>query len=135
MPTIKVNTSRLSNYESDIQGILSRVNSITNQFNNVSRNLDWDIKAESNINSRLTGISRELSAESNGINGMKNYLGTARAKYVAVENKNSGKKLKNEVSGSGANVRANSKNKKIKGTNAYSYHSNKIGRASCRERV
>lgn len=124
MPTIKVNTSRLSNYESDIQGVLSRVNSITNQFNNVSRNLDWDIKAESNINSRLTGISRELSAESNGINGMKNYLGTARAKYVAVENKNSGKKLKNEVSGSGANVRANSKNKKIKGTNAYSYHSN-----------
>ncbi len=119
MPTIKVNTSRLSNYESDIQGVLSRVNSIKNQFNNVSRNLDWDIKAESNINSRLSGISRELSAESNGINGMKNYLGTARAKYVAVENKNSGKKLKNEVSGNGYKTKIRDKNRSIKNTKGF----------------
>ena len=116
MPTIKVNTSLLSNYESDMQGVLSRINSITNQFNNVSRNLDWDIKAESNINSRLSGISQELSAESSGINGMKNYLGTSRAKYAAVENKNSGKKLKNEVSGNGHGFKIGSKSSKNKKT-------------------
>lgn len=104
MPTIKVSTSRLGNYESDMQGILSRVNSITNQFNSVSRNLDWDIRAASNINSRLSGISRELSAEYRGINGMKNYLGTARAKYDAVEKKNSGRNLKNENSGNGGGM-------------------------------
>ena len=114
MPTIKVNTYRLTNYESDMQGILSRVNSIMNQFNSVSRNLDWEIKAESNINFRLSGISRELSAESRGISGMKNYLETARTRYVAVESKNSGKKLKNEVSGSNSGAKVNRSNSKIR---------------------
>ena len=125
MPTIKVNTYRLTNYESDMQGILSRVNSIMNQFNSVSRNLDWEIKAESNINFRLSGISRELSAESRGISGMKNYLETARTRYVAVESKNSGKKLKNEVSGSNSGAKVNRSNSKIR--NIYSIN---VGRRS-----
>lgn len=116
MPTIKVNTNQLSSYESDMQGVLSRVNSIMNQFNSVSRNLDWDIKAESNINSRLSGISRELSAESRGISGMKSYLGKARTKYNAVESKNSGKKLKNETTGGGSGTRVASKKGKISKT-------------------
>ena len=109
MPTIKVNTSRLSNYESDMQSILSRVNSIIGQFDSVSRNLDWDIRAESNINSRLNGISRELSAEVRGISGMKNYLGTAVRQYNTVENTNKKNKLKGEVSGhnSGTHVKNN----------------------------
>lgn len=113
MPTIKVNTNQLSSYESDMQGVLSRVNSIMNQFNSVSRNLDWDIKAESNINSRLSGISRELSAESRGISGMKQYLGQARTKYNAVERKNSGKRLKNETTGTGKAVGIRTKNGKV----------------------
>lgn len=116
MPTIKVNTNQLSSYESDMQSVLSRVNSIMNQFNSVSRNLDWDIKAESNINSRLSGISRELSAESRGISGMKSYLGKARTKYNAVESKNSGKKLKNETTGRGSGARVASKNGKVSRT-------------------
>jgi len=86
------------------------------QFDSVSRNLDWDIRAESNINSRLSGISRELSAEARGISGMKNYLGTARSKYTSVENNNSAKKLKNETTGQGKSVKVGSKEKKIKST-------------------
>ncbi|MCJ0538607.1 hypothetical protein [Enterococcus cecorum] len=119
MPTIKVNTSRLSGYESDMQNILSRVNSIMGQFDSVSRNLDWDIRAESNINSRLSGISRELSAEARGISGMKNYLGNAVRQYNTVENTNKKNKLKDEVSGhnSGTHIKNNnSKTNKTGGT-------------------
>lgn len=116
MPTIKVNTTQLGRYESDLQGILSRVNSIMNQFDSVSRSLDWDVKAESNINSRLSAISRELSAESRGISGMKNYLDTAVTKYNAVENKNSGRKLENETTGRGVGARVVTKGKTIKST-------------------
>jgi len=85
LPTIKVNTSKLGSYESELQSVLSRVNSINSQFFSVSRNLDWDIKAASNISSRMSAIERELSAESRGISGMKNYLGSARTKYDQVD--------------------------------------------------
>lgn len=102
-----------------MQNILSRVNSIMGQFDSVSRNLDWDIRAESNINSRLSGISRELSAEARGISGMKNYLGNAVRQYNTVENINKKNKLKDEVSGhnSGTHVKNNnSKTNKTGGT-------------------
>ena len=123
MPTIKVNTSRLSGYESDMQNILSRVNSIMGQFDSVSRNLDWDIRAESNINSRLSGISRELSAEARGISGMKNYLGNAVRQYNTVENTNKKNKLKDEVTGNGHGIHVNTKNNKTEKTDNYSNHS------------
>ncbi len=99
MPTIKVDTSLLGDYELDLQGILGRVDSIVEQFDSVSRNLDWDIKAESGIDSILLGISRELSDYSRGLDEMKKYLGNARRQYDSVENTNSEKELKNEVSG------------------------------------
>lgn len=116
MPKIKVNTSQLATYESDMQGILSRVNSIANQFDSVSRSLDWDIKVEENINTRLLGLKNELSAEARGISGMKEFLGTAIKKYDAVESKNSGKKLKNENFGSGVSNNISSKSKKTTDT-------------------
>lgn len=119
MPTIKVNTSRLSSYESDIQGILLQVNSIMGQFDSVSRNLDWDIRAESDINSRLNGISRELSAETRGINGMKNYLGNAVRQYNAVEDTNKKNKLKVEVTDSGYKTWVKDKNKSIENTKLF----------------
>lgn len=127
MPTIKVNTTQLGRYESDLQGILSRVNSIMNQFDSVSRNLDWDVKAESNINSRLSAISRDLSAESRGINGMKNYLGTAVTKYNNVESKNSGRKLKNETTGRGTSVYIRTKKRTVKDTKGLEYQSGYYG--------
>ena len=99
-----------------MQNILSRVNSIMGQFDSVSRNLDWDIRAESNINSRLSGISRELSAESRGISGMKNYLSSAVRQYNTVENNNNKNKLKNEVTENGHETYVRDKHQSIKDT-------------------
>ena len=101
MPKIKVNTARLSGYEADMQGILGRVNSIISQYDSISGNLDWDIRAESNINSRLSAISRDLSSEARGISGLKTYLGNARIKYDAVDALNKQKKTLKETMGSG----------------------------------
>lgn len=127
MPTIKVNTSKLSSYESEMQSVLSRVNSINSQFSSVSRNLDWDIKAASNISSRMSAVERELSAESRGISGMKNYLGTARIKYDSVESRNSGKRLKNEVTGSGSKARVSKNTKKTTKAVNKSLNGKKLG--------
>ncbi len=96
MPTIKVNTSSLGIYESEMKEILSRVNSIMSEFNSVSSRLDWDIRSESNINSRLNIISKELSAESRGISGMQSHLGKAIKKYDAVDNSNKISKVDGE---------------------------------------
>ncbi len=88
MPKIKVNTTSLGATESDLQSVLDRVRSIASEFNSVSSNLDWDVKAESSINSRLSRIGRELDAELRGIGSMKTFLGEARRAYTDVENKN-----------------------------------------------
>lgn len=109
MPRIKVNTSSLSGYENEMQEILSRVSSIIGQFESVSRNLDWDIKAESNINSRLSRISNELSSEIRGINGMKRFLGNSIRQYNAVEKRNKKNNLSDEVVGNGSGHYSNSK--------------------------
>ena len=62
MPKIRVNTIRLKIHESEIWEIYGRVNSIMDQFNSVSRNLDWDIKSEADVYSRLSKISEYLYA-------------------------------------------------------------------------
>lgn len=90
-----MNTDRLGGFQSDMQNILRSVNSIMSQFNSVSGNLDWDIKASSNISSRLSAISRALMAESRGISGMAVYLGNAKTKYSGLEKQN---KVLKEVS-------------------------------------
>lgn len=88
MPTIKVNTNALHTYETDLQNIQGRVAVIMDQFDSIKNNLDWDIRAASGINSRLKGISRELSCEKAGIGGMKKFLNSARTKYDLLENQN-----------------------------------------------
>jgi hypothetical protein len=80
--------SKLSSYESKLQNIVSRIDFICSQFSSVSRNLDWYVKTASNINSRMAAIKRELSVQSQGISEMKTFLGNARIKHDAVENKN-----------------------------------------------
>jgi hypothetical protein len=61
--------------------------------------LDWDIKASSGINKKLSAIQRELSAESRGISGMKSYLDSAVRKYNSVEKANSQNKVNNKTVG------------------------------------
>lgn len=124
MPTIKVNTRKLASYESDLQRILNRVNSIKNEFSSTSSSLDWDVKASSNINYRLSAINRELSAEARGISGMKNFLDTAQRKYDSVESTNSRKKLKNEVTGHGYKARVYNKRYLTKKTDVFSQQHN-----------
>ena len=102
-----------------MQSILSRVNSINSQFSSVSRNLDWDIKAASNISSRMSAIERELSAESRGISGMKTFLGNARIKYDSVENKNIKGKNDGLTSGSVSSGKVISSNKTTSSTGGH----------------
>lgn len=95
MPTIKVNTDKLAQYQSDFQVIFGRLNSILDQYNTVSGNLDWDIKVEENINSRLSTISRQFDSEIRAIGGMRDFLGEAIRQYDEVNSSN----LKTELGG------------------------------------
>lgn len=67
----------------------------------------------------MSAIERELSAESRGISGMKNYLGSAVRQYNSVESKNSRNKLQNEVTGHGYKPWVREKNKQIKNTKLF----------------
>ena len=92
MPTIKVNTGKIESYKGDLEDILKKVNSIKNEFVSISGNLEWDIKAELNINSRVSAINNELIAEANGISGMANFLDTAKRTYENLEIQNGAEK-------------------------------------------
>lgn len=88
MPTIRVNTSIMDGYVSEMETILKSIDSIKSDFDFASSNIDWEIKAESSINYKLNRISRELGEQRNGVSGMKNYMAHAISKYDQVEFKN-----------------------------------------------
>lgn len=89
MPKIKVNTDRIKSSENDIQSINRKVNLILREFDSIYRNLDWDIKAASSINSRLSNISRNLSSENRSLQKMQVFLVNAKKRYDDVERLNS----------------------------------------------
>lgn len=85
MPKVKVNQSRLSSIDNDFQQAIRQLGMVTNQFQAVASNIDWDIKAKSNVNRRLTRLSRELQDELNALQGFARFTQEAQRRYDQTE--------------------------------------------------
>ncbi len=56
MPTIKVNTDKIRSYAAEMTEVLQEMRSIEAEYANTYTSLDWEIRAEADIDHRLTSI-------------------------------------------------------------------------------
>lgn len=82
MPRIYVEFSGLNQIGSRCKSVASSVDSIQSDFQRTVRQLDWDIRFESNINSTATQLSRKLESYSRTLEAYQRFIEDARGEYV-----------------------------------------------------
>lgn len=82
MPRIYVEFSGLDQIGSRCKTVASRVDTIQSNFQRTVRQLDWDIRFESNINSTATQLSRKLESYSRTLESYQRFIEDARGEYV-----------------------------------------------------
>lgn len=82
MPRIYVEFSGLNQIGSRCKSVASSVDSIQSDFQRTVRQLDWDIRFESNINSTATLLSRKLESYSRTLESYQRFIEDARGEYV-----------------------------------------------------
>lgn len=87
MPYIKVNSSSLTSTANAVNSIKARVNRIKNDFIVLGKQLDWDIRAATNINSRINDIEKLLDNELLGLQKMTSFLYDSVNSYDNVSQK------------------------------------------------
>lgn len=82
MPRIYVEFSGLNQIGSRCKSVASSVDSIQSDFQRTVRQLDWDIRFESNISSTATQLSRKLESYSRTLESYQRFIEDARGEYV-----------------------------------------------------
>ena len=85
MPRIYVKFSGISKIGDDCERISSKVDTIQSEFQNTIRQLDWDIRFESNINSTANQIFRKLEQYSRVLDAYQRFISDAHDKYVQLD--------------------------------------------------
>ena len=85
MPRIYVKFSGLSQIGADCKKISSKVDTIQSEFQNTIRQLDWDIRFESNINSTANQISRKLEQYSSALETYQRFIDDAHSEYIKLD--------------------------------------------------
>lgn len=88
MPRIYVEFSRLDQIGSQCKSVASKVDAIQEDFQRTVRQLDWDIRFESNINSTATQLSRKLTQYSNTLEAFQRFIADARNEYIKLDEYN-----------------------------------------------
>lgn len=87
MPHIKVDSSKIRQYAETLNDVVGKARSISSDFSSLCNSLDWDIKAEANINSRCRQANSQLQKECRSVENMRDFLSTAAQKYDETEQK------------------------------------------------
>lgn len=85
MPKIKVDTKKIRGYDNTLEGIKSDMARSCSDYFSASRHLDWHIKYEANINSRLIAANRQMDSAFSSIKKMCAFLDNAGRAYDYVE--------------------------------------------------
>lgn len=86
MPRIYVEFSGLEQIGSRCKTASSKVTTIQSDFQRTVRQLDWDIRFESNINSTATQIARKLEQYSRALEAYQRFIEDAYNEYVKLGN-------------------------------------------------
>ena len=82
MPRIYVEFSGLDQIGSRCKTVASRVDTIQSNFQRTVRQLDWDIRFESNINSTATQIAKTLEQYSRTLETYQRFIEDTHNEYV-----------------------------------------------------
>lgn len=85
MPRIYVEFSGLDQIGSCCKSVASKIDTIQSDFQHTVRQLDWDIRFESNINSTATQLSRKLEQYSRALEAYQHFIEDTRGKYAELE--------------------------------------------------
>lgn len=85
MPRIYVEFSRLIQIGNSCKTIASRIDTIQSDFQNTVRQLDWDVRFESNINSTATQLARKLEQYSRALEAYQRFIEDAHNNYVKLD--------------------------------------------------
>ena len=85
MPRIYVEFSGLDQIGSRCKAVASKVDTIQSDFQRTVRQLDWDIRFESNINSTATQLSRKLEQYSRALQTYQRFIEDAHNEYAKLD--------------------------------------------------
>lgn len=85
MPRIYVEFSGLSQMENRCKTVASKVETIQSDFQRTVRELDWDIRFQSNINSTATQLSKKLEQYSKVLETFQQFIEDARNEYMDLD--------------------------------------------------
>ena len=85
MPRIYVNFSGLDQLGSRCKSVASKVDGIQSDLQRTIRQLDWDVRYESNINSTANQIARKLEQYSNALEAYQRFIKDAKSEYVKLD--------------------------------------------------
>lgn len=85
MPRIYIEFSRLDQIGNCCKSVASKVDAIQEDFQRTVRQLDWDIRFESNINSTATQLSRKLDQYSGVLKEFQRFIEDAKSEYAKLD--------------------------------------------------
>ncbi len=85
MPRIYVEFFGLDRIGSRCKSVASKVDTIQSAFQSTIRQLDWDIRFESNINSTANQIARKLEQYSSALKAYQRFVEDARSEYAKLD--------------------------------------------------
>lgn len=85
MPRIYVNFSGLDQIGSRCKSVASKVDEIQSDLQRTIRQLDWDVRYESNINSTANQIARKLEQYASALKAYQQFIDDAKYEYVKLD--------------------------------------------------
>jgi len=85
MPRIYVDFAKLDQIGSRCKTIASKVDAVQSDLQHTIRQLDWDIRFESNINSTATQLSRKLEQYSKALEAYDRFIKDAYNEYIKLD--------------------------------------------------
>lgn len=85
MPRIYVEFSGLDRIGNRCKSVASKVDGIQSDLQRTIRQLDWDVRYESNINSTANQIARKLEQYSSALEAYQRFIDDARSEYVMLD--------------------------------------------------
>lgn len=103
MPYIKVNPSALASISETLRKNSTKVGQIESDFSRIANRLDWDVRSASDIQKRMTEISRTLDTQANRLQKMQAFIVDSMGKYGSVAS-SVGAVVSGENTSSGSNA-------------------------------
>lgn len=85
MPRIYVDFAKLDQIGTRCKSVASKVDTIQSDLQHTIRQLDWDVRFESNINSTATQIARKLELYSKALENYQRFVEDAHSEYTKLD--------------------------------------------------